>query len=119
MNQTDNFSCALQKLTLSAVEALDLAFKVLAVLRKERSHECFKEFWKKLLLIKNLYALVENPVLPCRRRIPARYNDEEDQDHQKDVELLYQQRYYDACNYVILGIKDRFNQPTLTCRIYY
>ena len=44
-----NISRALQKPTLSAVEGHDLALKVLAVLRKERSDECFKEFWKKLL----------------------------------------------------------------------
>ena len=46
MNQTDNLSRALQKPTLSAVEAHDLALKVLAVLRKERSDECLKSFGK-------------------------------------------------------------------------
>ena len=46
LNQTDNLSRALQKPTLSAVEAHDLALKVLAVLRKERSDECLKSFGK-------------------------------------------------------------------------
>ena len=68
LNQTDNLSCALQKLILSAVEALDLAFKVLAVLRKKQSHECFKEFWKKLLLIKNLYALVGKSCITMQKK---------------------------------------------------
>ena len=54
---------------------------------------------------------MESPVLPGRRKIPARYNDGEDQHHHKDVELLYQQLYYDACDYVISGIKNRFDQP--------
>ena len=89
MNQTDNLSRALQKPTLSAVEAHDLATKDLAALRKERSDECFKEFWKKLLSNKNSYALVESPVLPRKRKIAPRYNDGEDQHHHKDVELLY------------------------------
>ena len=111
LNQTVNFSRALQKLTLSAVEAHYLALKVLALLRKERSDECFKEFWKKLLSNKNSYALVESPVLPRRKKIPARYNDGEDQHHHKDVELLYRQLYYDAYGYVISGIKNRFDQP--------
>ena len=111
LNQTDNLSHALQKPTLSAVETYDLAIKVLAVLRKERRDECFKEFWKKLLSNKNSYALVESPVLPRRRKIPARYNDGEDQHHHKDVELLYRQLYYDAYDYVISGIKNRFDQP--------
>ena len=111
LNQTDNLSHALQKPTLSAVEAHDLALKVLAVLRKERSNESFKEFWKKLFVNKNSYALVESPVLPHKRKIPAHYNDGEDQNHHKDVELLYQQLYYNAYNYVISGIKNRFDQP--------
>ena len=117
MNQTDNLSRALQKPTLSAVEAHDLATKVLAVLRKERSDECFKEFWKKLLSNKNSYALVESPVLPRKRKIAPRYNDGEDQHHHKDVELLYRQLYYDAYDYVISGIKDRFDQPD--CKLYF
>ena len=75
MNQTDNLSRTLQKPTLPAVEAHDLALKVLGVLRKERSDECFKEFWKKLFSNKNSYAIVESPVLPRKRKIPARYND--------------------------------------------
>ena len=110
LNQTDNLSCAL-KPTSSAVEAHDLALKVLAVLRKKRSDECFKKFWKKLLFNKNSYVLVENPVLRRRRKIPARYNDGEDQRHHKDIELLYWQLYYDAYDYVLSGIKDRFDQP--------
>ena len=48
-NQTDNLSCAVQKPILSAVEAHDLVLKVLAVLRKDQSDECFQGFWKKLL----------------------------------------------------------------------
>ena len=48
-NQTDNLSLAVQKPILSAVEAHDLVLKVLAVLRKDQSDECFKGFWKKLL----------------------------------------------------------------------
>ena len=81
------------------------------MLRKERSDECFKEFWKKLLSNKNSYALVESPVLPRKRKIAPRYNDEQDQYHHKDVELLCRQLYYDAYGYVISGIKNRFNQP--------
>ena len=111
LNQTDNLSHAFQKPTLSAVEAHDLALKILAVLRKERSDECFKEFWKKLLSNKNSYALVESPVLPCRRKIPSRYNDGEDQHDHKDLKLLYRQLYYDAYHYVLSGIKSRFDQP--------
>ena len=109
-NQTDNLSRALQKPALSVVEALDLALKVLAVLRKEQSNECFKEFWK-LLSNKNSYALVESPVLPRRRKIPACYNDREDQHHHKDVEFMYRQLFYDAYDYVVSGIKNRFDQP--------
>ena len=87
------------------------------MLRKERSDECFKEFWKKLLSEKNSYALVENPVLPRKRKIPARYNNGEEQHHRKDVELSYRQLYYDAYDYVISGIKDRFDQPD--CKLYF
>ena len=101
---------------MSAVEAHDLALKVLAVLRKERSHECFIEFWEKLLSNKSSYALVESPVLPRRRKIPASYNDGEDQHHHKDVELLYQQLYHDAYDYGISGIKNRFDQPDFKLR---
>ena len=110
LNQTDNLSRALQKSTLSAAEAHDLPVKVLAVLRKERSDECFKEIWKKLLSNKNSYALVDSPVLPRRRKIPACYNDGEDQHHHKDVQLLHRQLYYDAYDYVISGIKNRLDQ---------
>ena len=89
LNQTDNLGRTLQKPTLSGVEAHDLALEVLAVLRKERSDECFNEFWKKLLSNKSSYPLVESPILPRRGKIPARYNDGEDQHHHKGVELLY------------------------------
>ena len=44
LNQTDNLSRVLQKPTLSDAEAHDLAINVVAVLRKERSDECFEEF---------------------------------------------------------------------------
>ena len=81
------------------------------MLRKERSDEYFKEFGKTLLLNKNTYALVKNLVLPQRRKIPARYNEGKDQHHLKDVELLYRQIYYDAYDYFISGIKNRFDQP--------
>ena len=91
LNRTDNLSRALQKPTLFAVEAHDLTLKLL---------------WNK-----DSYALAENPVLPRRRKIPARYNDGEDQHHLKDVELLYRELYCDAYDYVISGIKDRFDQP--------
>ena len=97
MNQTDNLSRALRKARFSTVYAHDLSLKVLAVLSKERSDECFKEFWKKLLSNKSSYALVENSVLPRRRKITARYNDGKKQHHHhKDVKLLYRQIYYDA-----------------------
>ena len=94
-----------------AVEAHDLPLKVLEVLRKERSNELCKEFWKKLLSKKNSYALAESPVSLRRRKIPARFNDGEDQHHHKKIELLYRQLYYDAYDYVISGIKNRFDQP--------
>ena len=55
MNQTDSLNRALEKPTLSVVEALDLALKAIAVLRKELSDECFKEFWKRFLPNKKLY----------------------------------------------------------------
>ena len=47
-NQTDKLSGALS--ILSAVEAHDLALKVLAVLRKERSNECFQEVLEKAFI---------------------------------------------------------------------
>ena len=65
MNQTDNFNRALQNSPLSAVTAYDLALIILAVLRKDRSHECFKEFGGKLLSkilyyhVKERYQLVQ------------------------------------------------------------
>ena len=46
LNQTDNLSHALQKPTLSTVEAHDLALKVLAVLRNEQSN-VLKNFGKR------------------------------------------------------------------------
>ena len=33
------------------------------------------------------------------------------------MELLYRQLYYDAYDYVISGIKDRFDQPD--CKLYF
>ena len=54
LNQTDNPSRSFQKLCL----LLKLMIQGLTVLRKERSDECLKEFWKKLLSNKNSYALV-------------------------------------------------------------
>ena len=58
---------------------------------------------------KNSYTLKENPVLPRGRKTPALYNDGKEQ--HKDVELLYQQLYYNAYNYVISGVSDRSDQP--------
>ena len=111
LNQTDNLSRALKKPTFSAIVAHDLSLKVLAVLRKERSDECFTELRKKLLSNKNSYGLVENPVLPRRGKIQPRYNNGKEQHHHRNVELFYRQVYHDAYDYVISGIKDRFDQP--------
>ena len=52
-----------------------------------------------------------SPAFPRKRKLPKRYDEVENQHVFENVKLLHKKYYYEAYDFVINGIKTRFNQP--------
>ena len=108
---TDNLSKTLQKQSLSAAEAQDLAKLTNETLQSFRTEESFELFYQ---LVEHLSDNVgaDGPTLPRRRKAPKRYEIGEGEGyHSPTVSEHYRRLYFEAIDLVISGIKNRFDQP--------
>ena len=108
---TDNLSKILQRQSLSAAEAQDLAELTNDTLKSLRTDEAFDLFYQ---LVEHLSDSVgaDGPTLPRTRKAPKRYEIGEGEGyHSPTVSEHYHQLYFEAIDLVTSGIKDRFDQP--------
>ena len=108
---TDNLSKALQKQSLSAAEAQDLARLTNETLKSFRTDEAFELFFQ---LVEHLGNNVgaDGPTLPKKSKTPKRYEIGEGEGyHSPTVSEHYRRLYFEAIDLVISGINDRFDQP--------
>ena len=107
---SDNFSKALQRPTVSAVEGQRMAsftVKTLQTIRDERAFELFREEVK----MKGQELNISEPKLPRRKQPPKRL-DEGQSPHFPKTEMEYFRGIYlDALDLLLNGIKTRFDQP--------
>ena len=108
---TDNLSKTLQKQSLSAAEAQDVAKLNNETLKSFITDEAFELFYQ---LVERLSVNVgaDGPTLPRKRKAPKRYEIGEGEGyHSPTVSEHYHRLYFEAIDLVTAGIKNRFDQP--------
>ena len=111
LKHSDNLSKTLQASSMSAAEGQKIADMTVRTLQSIRSDDKFLLFWK-LITQKASDLNIDEPELPRRRKRPRRYEDGASEgDVPESVENLYRRTYYEALDFIISGIKGRFDQP--------
>lgn len=113
LRQTDNLSKSLQQTLISAAEGQVLAHLVAETIAKDRSTEHFNLLWDKVIKRCNQQSFpVEEPALPRKRRIPARFEDgnRETYHHPEVPKDMYRQVYFEAIDNIVAAILARFDQ---------
>ena len=113
LKHTDNLSKTLQDPKLSASEGQQLADLTRKTLEKLRTEGSFDLFWSKVTS-KQQTLEVSDPVLPRRRKTPARFAvGTEAGHHPASPKELFRQQYFECLDLIIVFIKDRFDQPSI------
>ena len=108
---TDNLSMTLQKESMSAAEAQEIAKLTVDTLKGIRNDDSFKLFFQ---LIEALCEKTdtEEPILPRKRKAPRHLEVGEGEGyHSSTIEEHYRQKYFEALDLAIAGIQERFDQP--------
>lgn len=108
---TDHLSRSLQDPNLSAAEGQEIAADTVTTLKKDRNEANFDLFWEHTLLRK-VGLDVNDPVLPRKRKIPARFEHGSSSTHSffETPKEFYRQKYLNVYDFVISAIEERFNQ---------
>lgn len=110
LRNADNLSSALQAKDISAAESKSVAVKTVKTLKSMRTDECFDLFWEKTTR-KAKAKDVQDPVLPRKRKMPARYEiGRATSEYHKDPQSFYRQKYFEALDHITQAISDRFEQ---------
>ena len=106
---TDNLSKTLQKQSLSAAEAQDLADLTNETPKSLRTDEAFDLFYQ---LVECLSVVADGPTLPRRRKASKCYEiDGGEGYHSPTMSEHYRRLYFEAIDLVTSGIKDYFDHP--------
>ena len=107
----NNLSMTLQKQSLSAAQAYDIAQLTIKTLQCMRSTVSFEQFFESIKIIRTKFN-VEAPVLPRKRRTPIQFEVGEGEGyHTNDVGDYYHAQYFEAIDLGTAGIKNRSDQP--------
>lgn len=107
----ENLSKTLQHKDISAAEGQEAARITLQSLEALRNDESFAAFWTEVLKVQSAND-VDEPVLPRRRKTPARFADGAGGGYHADTPVdLYKPVYFAAIDTVSACIKERFDQP--------
>ena len=109
LRKTDILSKALQGKSISAAEGQLLASDVVSELEVERTSQRFDCFWE-VALQKTTSLEVDEPNVPRKRKRPGRFGDGDNHHIFTSVKEFYSKKYFEVYDYVISGIRDRFNQ---------
>ena len=108
---TDNLNTTLQKQELSAAEAQSIARMTIKTLQSMRSDEAFKLFFDLVEHVRENTA-TDKPTLPRKRKAPSRFEIGHGEGyHAPNVEDHYRSIYFQALDYAVSSIEDRFDQP--------
>lgn len=112
-SHTDNLSATLQKVSLSATNAKEIANLTVQALKNIRSDECFKSFYETTLSKKErFHEDVGEPEVPRKRKTPARFEHGSGvPSFPESAEDLYRRIYFEVLDLMISAIEDRFKQP--------
>ena len=111
LHHTDNLSKSLQKKSLSAAEGQRLASLTLDVLKSLRDGDNFDSFYARVLQ-DQVRLEVNEPTLPRKQRAPQRLLvGSTIGDFHSTPEDRYRQIYYEALDFVVQAVSDRFDQP--------
>lgn len=111
LRHTDNLSKSLQIKSLSAAEGQRLASLTLHVLKSLRDEDNFKNFYARVLQDQVRFQ-IDDPTLPRKRRAPQRLLiGTTSGDFHTSPEDRYRQIYYEALDFVVQAVSDRFDQP--------
>lgn len=110
LRHTDNLSKTLQHKSLSAAEGQRVAKLTLDVLQSLRNEDHFKNFYARVLLDQVRFQ-VDAPTLPRKRKAPQRFQiGSTDGDFHTSSEDHYRQIYYEALDFVVQAVRDRFDR---------
>ena len=111
---TDTLSKALQRKTMSAIEAKRLAAVTLSSLKEQRSDTHFDKVWEELLAKATEFDC-EEPVLPRRRRAPKRIDEATSTTHfDATPEDMYHRYYFEILDTLTGEIECRFESSSFT-----
>ena len=115
LRQTDNLSRTLQNPSLAAVAGQEIIKNVVELLEEKRNDATFDHFWDNLIELHQHYE-VDEPSLPRKRKLPARYATGQEPYQHESPKSMYQKHYFEAYDNTIRNIKNRFDQPDF--RVY-
>ena len=106
LHHTDNSNKALQRKIILAAEGQEVGKMVIATLVTLRTEKLYSLFWKVELMASSV--TVGEPKLPCRRKLPSRYEDGMGSYEFHDSPVLhYRQLYYEAIDIIVSCLKDQ------------
>ena len=111
LRPTDQLSQTLQKVQFSASDGQHAAKLTLEHLQQMRSDAAFNDFWTEATNAAQKNG-VDEPVMPCQRKVPRRYEQEGVAAHEFPSQAChhYHQIYNEALDSVMARIRDRFDQ---------
>ena len=113
LRHTDNLSKSLQQKSLSPWEGQRLAKLTLDVLQSLRDEDHFKSFYTRVLQ-DQVHFKVDAPTLPRKRKTPQRFQiGTTGGDFHTTYEDHYHQIYYEALDFVVQAVRDRFGYKNL------
>ena len=106
---SDNLSKTLQSPHMTAAEGQRLANMTIATLSKCRSDKAYDLFWKKVE--HSCQSLdIEELTLPRRRKLPKKLDDGSEGILFRNPKDYYRKSYFEAIDFIISSIQERFNQ---------
>ena len=111
LSNTHNLSKTLQSPSLTSSEGQSIADLTCQTLERIRNDEAYDLFWERVCMMQAKFD-VSDPVLPRRRKAPARYEvDSSGGDHPETPKALYRRHYFECLHLIVAFIRNRFNQP--------
>jgi hypothetical protein len=111
LQHADSLSTKLQDKKLSAAEGQSMAAFTVKTLQSKRCEEKFNAFWDRVKLLGKKNG-VQEPELPRKRKAPSRYEQGKAlPEYHKTPEDYYRQIYYEAIDFLMGTIRERFDQP--------
>lgn len=111
LKHTDNLSKTLQNPQLTASEGQEVAELTCKTLESIRTEKAFDLFWTNVMQLREEKG-VDEPVLPRKRKVPARFEEGSAVGHHPDTpQDLYRRDYFECLDLIVACIRDRFDQP--------